>query len=88
MKVIKADLADSGIPSDQLEDVVGDIAFSVASLVDGSGFIMADKEDAMLPLLTFAEDLSCRKLITTLGGSSMHENVFSAVESVFNEDTG
>jgi hypothetical protein len=85
VRAIKSDLSQSGIPEERLADVTGDIAFSIAAIVDGSRVMQADGQ-VLIPVLTFAEDAERTKLIARAGGSFMHEYVHSTVDDVFDDD--
>jgi hypothetical protein len=85
IRTIKSDLADSGISEERLADVTGDVAFSIAAIIDGSRVMQADGQP-LIPVLTFAEDSERTKLVVRSGGSSMHEYVHSTVDDIFDED--
>jgi hypothetical protein len=85
IRAIKSDLADSGIEEDRLADVTGEVAFSVAAILDGSRVMQADGQP-LIPMLTFAEDAERTKLVGRAGGSFMHEYVHGIVDDVFDED--
>lgn len=85
IRAIKGDLADSGIPEERLADVTGDVAFSIAAIIDGSRVMQADGQP-LIPVLTFADDAQRSKFIGRAGGSFMHEYVHSTVDDIFDED--
>ena len=80
IRVIRSDLAQAGIPKSKLAEVTGDIAFSIATILDGCSVVVADGH-ALIPMLTFAEDGERIKLVTRPGGSFMHEYVYNIVDS-------
>jgi hypothetical protein len=85
IRAIKSDLADSGIAEERLADVTGDVAFSIAAIIDGSRAMQADGQP-LIPVLTFAEDSERTKLLGRSGDSFMHEYVHSTVDDIFDED--
>lgn len=85
VRVIKSDLAAAGISEEQLADATGDVAFSIAAIIDGSRVMKADGRP-LVPVLTFAEDDRRKKLVAGAGGSFMHEYVHGMVDEVFEEE--
>jgi hypothetical protein len=65
----------------------GDIAFSVAAIIDGSRAMELEGQP-LIPVLTFAEDPERTELVPRAGGSFVHEYVFGTVDDVFDEDAG
>jgi hypothetical protein len=84
IRAIKSDLADAGVSEDRLADVTGDVAFSIAAIIDGSRVIRAEGEP-VIPIITFAEDAERTKLVGRPYGSFMHEYVHSTVDEVFDD---
>ena len=86
IRAIKSDLQDAELPDDVLADLTGDIAFSVAAIIDGSRKMRFDGKP-LVPVLTFADDNKRTKLIAAPGGSWMHEYAASVTDEVFDEET-
>ena len=82
---VKNTLAESSVSLDEQADLTGDIAFSIASIIDGSRVMQADGRP-LVPVLAFAENAQRTKLLVTEGGSFMHEYVFSTVDDVYDAD--
>ena len=87
IRSIKTDLKEAGIAEERVADVTGDIAFSVATIIDGSR-VMELEGQPLVPVLTFAEDAERTKLVARAGGSFMHEYVCATVDDLFDEDVG
>ena len=85
IRAIKSDLAGSGISEERLADVTGDIAFSIAAILDGSRVMQTDGKP-LIPVLTFAEDAQRTTLVARPGGSFMHEYVHGTVDEIFDDD--
>ena len=85
IRAIKSGLSNSGISEEQLADVTGDVAFSIAAIIDGSRVMQVDGRP-LIPVLTFAEDSERTKFIGQPGGSFMHEYVHGTVDDIFDED--
>jgi len=81
VRSIKNRLSDNGIPDDQLAGITSDVAFTVASIIDGSRVMYADGKP-LIPVLTFADDEARTKLIAQDGGSSMHGYVEGTVDEI------
>ena len=86
VRAIKNDLKTAALPEDELEDLTGDIAFSIAAILDGSRKMQIDGEP-LIPVLTFAQDVKRKKLIGVVGGSWMHEYAASVTDGVFDESS-
>jgi hypothetical protein len=84
IRAIKSDLTRSGIAGERLADVTGDIAFSIAAIIDGSRVMQAEGQP-LIPVLTFAEDAQRTTLVARPGGSFMHEYVHGTVDEVFDD---
>ncbi len=89
IRSVASELKAVGITDDAaLSEAVGNIAFSVATIIDGSR-VMELEGSAVVPVLTFAKERDGEELIAAEGGSWMHEYVFGAVDDVlFGEDGG
>jgi len=83
---IRDGLREAGVTDDQaLYKATGNIAFSVAAILDGSRVMELDGEQ-LVPVLTFAKERNVSDLVGAEGGSWMHEYVFGAVDEVFDSD--
>ena len=81
VRSIKNKLEDNGIPDEHLAGTTSDVAFAVATIIDGSRVMFADGKP-LIPVLTFADDEARTKLITRDGGSSMHDYVEGTVDDI------
>lgn len=80
---IRDGLREAGITDeDALVEATGNIAFSVAAIIDGSRVMDLDG-DEVVPVLTFANERNGEDLVAAKGGSWMHEYVFGTVEEIF-----
>ena len=81
---IRDGLLEAGIKDDQvLYEATGNIAFSVAAIVDGSRIMELDGRE-VVPVLTFSDERNGDNLISAeTGGSWLHEYVFGTVDEVF-----
>lgn len=83
---IRDGLREAGISDDnKLYEATGNLAFSVAAIIDGSR-VMKLEEKAVVPVLTFAKERNGDELIAVEGGSWLHEYVFSTIDDVFDND--
>jgi hypothetical protein len=82
---IKSQLEESGIPKKKIAEITGDLAFSIAAIIDGSRVMQANSRP-VIPVLAFAENSERVSLVARPGGSSMHEYVMGIVDDVFDED--
>jgi hypothetical protein len=85
VRALKKDLEEAGIPKERLADVTGDVAFSVAAIMDGSHMIQADGKP-VIPVVSFAEDAEGTRLIARHGGTFMHEYVYGVVDDPFDAE--
>jgi hypothetical protein len=85
VRAVKSELAESGISEESVEEVTGDVAFSIAAIIDGSRVMQVDGHP-LIPMLTFADDAERTKLVAQPGGSSLHEHVYGMVDDIFDED--
>ena len=81
---IRDGLREVGLTDDQaLKEATGNIAFSIAAIIDGSRVMELDGQD-VIPVLTFAKQRNGDELVAAQsGGSWMHEYVFGAVDEAF-----
>lgn len=81
---IRDGMRDAGVDDAQvLYEATGNIAFSIAAIVDGSRVMNLDDQE-VLPILTFARERDGKELIgAEAGGSWMHEYVFGVVDELF-----
>ncbi|HNR99956.1 MAG TPA: hypothetical protein PKX48_13315 [Planctomycetota bacterium] len=80
---IRTGLKKAGITDVQtLREATGNIAFSVAEIIDGSCVMELDGEP-VVPVLTFAKEVNGTDLVAAKGGSWMHEAVFGTVDDMF-----
>ena len=82
VKDIKEELESAGVASDSVEGHTGNIAFRVAAIIDASRIMESDGKP-VLPFLCFARDDSLKEIVSSGGGSWMHEYVFGVVDEVF-----
>lgn len=78
-------LAESGLKGKALRAATESVAFSVTTVIDGS-VIMRVKRKKFAPILTFAKNGNKKELISSGGGSWMHEYVVGYVEGIFGEE--
>ena len=79
---VRTALEEADIPREKIRDLTHEIAFSVATIIDGSRDMYVGNK-LVLPYLTFAKDRSCEHLIATEGGSWMHEYTPELIEDSF-----
>ena len=86
LRSIKQRLAQAGLSDDKLKRATEEIAFDVASAVDGATHMdLAD--DHLVPILGFAEGrMRDRLLVPEAGGSSLHEYVFGISKEFFESE--
>lgn len=79
-------LREAGVDdADTLYEATGNLAFAVASIMDGSRVMDLDGAD-VAPVLTFARERDGEDLVAPpSGGSWMHEYVFGVVDDVFEQ---
>jgi len=78
-------LREAGVDdADTLYEATGNLAFAVASIMDGSRVMDLDGAD-VAPVLTFARERDGEDLVAPPGGSWMHEYVFGVVDDVFEQ---
>ena len=78
---VKARLEEAGIKGNQLKELVGNISFGIATLIDNSASIEHEGKE-IFPLLTFYIENN-DNLIHCDGNSYMHEYVFGALDEIF-----
>ena len=83
---IRNGLKEAGIEDDDvIREATGNIAFSVAEIIDGSR-VMELKGQSVVPFLTFVNERNGDELLIVEGGSWMHEYVFGTVDEVFDAE--
>lgn len=85
VRTIRSELQQAGVEEEKLADVTSDIAFSIATMIDGSR-VMNLEGRPLTPFLTFAEDSERTRLVARDGGSFMHEYVHGIVDDVFDSE--
>ena len=78
---VKARLEQAEIKGDKLKEIVGNVSFGIATLIDNSASIEFEGKE-IFPLLTFYNE-DDDNLIHCDGNSYTHEYVFSIIEKVF-----
>jgi hypothetical protein len=79
-KAVKANLEKAGIKGDQLKELVGNVSFSIAAILDGSQGI--DK-NAGVPVVLFKTQKESEDCICSETGSYFHEYVFGNIDELF-----
>lgn len=79
---IKSNLEEAGLKGESLKEITGNIAFSVATVIDNSAGIEFDGIEVN-PYLTFQSGES--EIIHCGGNSFTHEYVFGVLDEVFGE---
>lgn len=83
VRSIKDALVEGGVQDASLRGLTESIAFSVASIIDGSCH-MPVNDDHLVPVLGFAEGrMRNRLLVPSEGGSSLHGFVPGYIEEAF-----
>ena len=87
IRFTKDHLEAAKLPKEQVKSLSTEIAFTVASIVDGSQLLYQRSSGKRLqPVLVFADDVDCQQLVAGSGGrSSMHEYVHAIVDTVFEQ---
>ena len=86
VQTIRDELRRAGIVDDDvLHEATGNLAFSLATIIDGSR-VMELNGAPVIPCLGFAIDRDYVDIIVSEGGSSMHEYASGVVDEVFEED--
>lgn len=83
VRTVKRELEKVDTPSELIEELTGNIAFSVASLIDDTGGFERGGE-AVSPMLTFL--IADEELEFAGGNSWMHEYIYRLLPTVFEED--
>ncbi len=81
VETIKVKAVESGLQGDQLERLTGEIAFSIASLIDDTSRIETDGVEVR-PYLTFRD--SDEELVHCGENSETYEYVMAAIKNIFN----
>lgn len=83
VRSIKEALIEGGVQGTELKSLTENIAYSVASIVDGSTH-MPLNDDHLVPILGFAEGrMRDRLLVPQEGGSSLHGLVPGYIDDAF-----
>ena len=75
----------AGVDDEKSEELVGQAAFSMCSLIDGSAILELDGKP-FLPCLTFSQDDDFTEILSSGSGSWMHEYVHGTVWDVYHEE--
>jgi len=78
---VKSRLEETGLSGDQLKDLVGNISFGIATLIDNSASIESEGKEIFPQLTFYSEDND--DLIHCGGNSYMHEYVFGVLDEIF-----
>lgn len=81
VEIVKVKAVESGLQGDQLERLTGEIAFSIASLLDDTSNAQAEGME-IRPYLTFRE--SDEGVVHCGENSETYEYVVDAIKKVFN----
>lgn len=85
---IKEGLQAAGVADEKnLYDSTAEIAFSIATIIDGSSIMELDSKP-VVPFLAFAKEYNSDELVAAEGGSWMHEYVFGMVDEMFSPEAG
>ena len=79
---IKIKLEEAKLPSDKVRELLENISFSVATILDGSRSVEYEGVEAS-PIITFQE--GDNDLIYPGGNSWMHEYVFGTISDIYGE---
>ncbi len=87
IRFIKDDLEAVGLSKEQVRELTANIAFRVASILDGSQIIYQRSSGQRLqPVVMFADDPDHKKLVTHKGVHSfMHEYVHAFADVAFKQ---
>src|SRR6266496_5068137 len=87
LRFTKDHLEAAKLSKEQVKSLTTQIAFTVASIVDGSQLLYQRSSGKRLqPVLMFADDADCQQLVAGSGGSSsMHEHAHAIVDTVFEQ---
>src|SRR5213596_1931318 len=85
IRFTKDHLEAAKLPKEQVKGLSTEIAFTVASIVDGSQLLYQQSSGKRLqPVLMFADDVDRKQLVAGSGSSSyMHEHAHGIVDRVF-----
>src|SRR5580658_2180150 len=87
IRSVHQNLLESGIDREKIPDLADGIAFDLCCVIDGST-VIPRPGGRILPILTFAMDASMEELISSGGGSWMHELVHAAVKEHLKQAIG
>lgn len=79
---IKVKLEEAKLPSDKVRELLENISFSVATILDGSRSVEYEGVETS-PVITFQEGEN--ELIYPGGNSWMHEYVFGTISDIYGE---
>ena len=83
---IRESLAGNGVADDKIQDITGEIAFSIGAIIDSSRIMVKDGED-VLPFLTFLKSEKDRDtLIVNEGGTYIHELAYGVTNEIFEKE--
>ena len=78
---VKSRLEETGISGNQLKDLVGNISFGIATLIDNSASVEFEEKEIFPQLAFYLEDND--ELVHCGGNSYMHEYVFGLLDELF-----
>jgi hypothetical protein len=87
IRYTKDHLESANLTREQVQSLSGEIAFTIATILDGS-MVMHQRSSGkrLQPILTFADDEEFRTLIADSSGNSyMHDYVFEIISRVFEQ---
>jgi len=79
---IKVQLEEAKLPNDKVRELLENISFSVATILDGSRSVEYEGVEAS-PVVTFQD--SEKDLVYPGGNSWMHEYVFGTISDIYGE---
>ena len=79
---IKAKLEEANLPNEKVRELLENISFSVATILDGSRSVEFEGVEAS-PVITFEDDED--NLVYPGGNSWMHEYVFGTISDIYGE---
>jgi len=84
-EMLRQDLQRAGIDDEVGEELATQIAFAMCCLTDGSTILEFDGKP-FLPCLTFSQDDDYSEVLSSGGGSWMHEYAGGTVWDVYHEE--
>lgn len=79
---VKVQLEDGGLPNDKARELLENISFSIATILDGSRSVEYEGVEAS-PVITFQD--GDKNLVYPGGNSWMHEYVFGTISDIYGE---